>query len=98
MKGEIPKRIPFIEKLQGFCYGLLVALAWIIMVGAIVFILIYFVSFILHKDFFNKDFIQLCIYLVIGTFLVIFVYDQHCRRKILPQKKIINSKNEDNLK
>ena len=87
MKREIPNKISFLEIVQGIIYGTIIVIAWIILILSTIFILIYFFSFIIYKDFFNGDFIQLCIYLIIGTFLIIFVYDEHCKRKIFVKQK-----------
>jgi len=87
MKKEIPKRISFAERVQGILYGISIVIAWALLILSSIFLVIYFFSFIFHKDFFNKEFIQLCIYLIVGTFLFIFVYDERCKNKILRKKR-----------
>lgn len=81
MKKKTPEKFSFLEKVSGGIYGILVFSSWILLIVALVVLVCYFSSFIIRREFFDKDFIQLCIYFVIGTFLIIFVYDEHCKRK-----------------
>lgn len=85
-KGEVPERLSLLEKIQGYIYGIMVVLAWALLIFSSLVLLIYFFSFVINGEFFNKDFIQLCIYVVVGTFLFIFVYDEHWKRKMLRKK------------
>ena len=81
MKRRVPDKFGLWEKITGGIYGVLVCLSWILLIVALIVLVCYFSSFIIRREFFDKDFIQLCIYFVIGTFLIIFVYDERCRRK-----------------
>lgn len=88
MKNKnIPEKIKWHEEFVGWVYSILTVFAWIILILSSMFLIIYFFSFIFKWDIFNKDFIQLCVYLVIGTFLFIFVYDKHCKNKLKNPKK-----------
>lgn len=79
--NHIPQKYSFWEKFKGFTYGILVFIAWILLLFSILFIVIYFFSFIIKKDIFNEEFIQLCIYVTIGAFSLIFIYDERCQHK-----------------
>jgi hypothetical protein len=81
MKKKAPDKISKFETFTGFLYGLFVLISWIAFISSVFFLIKYFMSFIFDKDFSNPQFNSLCITFVIGTFLVIFVYDEHCRKK-----------------
>ena len=82
MKKYKPEDIPKIEKFLGILYSILTWIAVIILCSSVVFLLIYFISFIVRKDIFNDKFIQVCIWFTIGCFLFIFVHDEKCKTKI----------------
>lgn len=86
-KKNIPEKINFLERIASFIYSILTYIAWFLLILSSIFLVIYFFSFIFKGDIFNKDFIQLCIYLAVGTFLFIFVYDERCKNKILKGKR-----------
>jgi len=85
-RKKIPEKIGFIERFTSWVYSFLTVIAWILLIISLICLIIYFFSFIIHKDFFNKDFIHLCIYFIVGTFLFIFVYDEHCKNKLKKPK------------
>lgn len=90
MKSRIPEKVTLLEEVGGFIYGTLILFACIFLVVSSAVLICYFSSFLWKKDFFNPEFIQLCIYFVIGTFLLVFVYDERCKNKL---KKPLNKTN-----
>ena len=81
-KGKVPEKFSFSEKLLGFMYGVITYAAVILLISSLVFFIWNYVSYILDWDIRNPDFIQLCIYLIIGTFTLLFVYDEKCRKRV----------------
>ncbi len=80
-KKNIPKKISKSEKFTSYMYSILIYVAWGLLIISVVVLVSYFFSFMCRKDFYNKEFIQLCIYFVVGCFLFIFVYDEKCKQK-----------------
>lgn len=81
-KKKTPDLIKPLEWFVGFLYGLLTWISVILLIVSVGFLINYFVSFLIRWDIHNPEFIQLCIYLIIGTFSLIFIYDNHCKKKI----------------
>ncbi len=97
---HIPEKYSIWEKIKGFTYSMLIWIAWILLVSSVIILVLYFFSFIIKRDFFNENFIQLCIYIIIGSFSLIFIYDEKCQKKFgvckMPKpNKLINKKEEE---
>ena len=87
MKPRIPEKIKPTEWFRDFVYSALIWISVFILIIGLIAILYYYFIFILNRDFTNPAFFQASVYLVIGSFLVLFVHDEKCRNRILGKKK-----------
>lgn len=86
-KKQVPEKWSFIEECKGLLYSLLVWIACILLFISVIFVVSYFSHFIIKKEFFNEDFIELCIYIIIGSFSLIFIYDEKCKKRMGVKRK-----------
>lgn len=81
-KKNIPLRIPKSEEVISFLYSILTYIAMVLLVVSTLHISIVYICALLFKTQYNEQLAQLGIYIVVGTFLFIFVYDEKCKRKL----------------
>jgi uncharacterized membrane protein len=80
-KGKTPMKYTGQEKAIGFIYSCLTWIAGILLVIATLFLTINYFKYIVTGNIFDKEFIQLSAYYIIGSFLLIFVYDENCKKR-----------------
>jgi len=80
-KKNIPLKIPRLEEFTSLLYSILTYIAIFLLMVSTIHISIVYMSALLWKSQYNEQLAQLGIYIVVGTFLFIFVYDEKCKRK-----------------
>ena len=79
MKKEVPLKPTKQETFLSIIYIIICCILWIILIGGIFHLLSYYFFISLKESFFSSESIKICIYLIIGAFMVLFIYKDKAR-------------------
>ena len=86
MKAKTPIRATKKEVFSLWVYSIIRILLTVFLIITVVHLICYYVFLIQTKGFYDEDSIQICIYIIIGTYLSLFIHRDQVK-KIFKVKK-----------
>jgi hypothetical protein len=81
-QNRVPRRIKWQNKLLGYIYSILTYVAIAGLIVSTIHILFVYVNALYFGKVFDVELVKLSVYIITGTFLFVFVYDERCRIRL----------------
>lgn len=80
MKKVPPLKPTKIEIVRVLVYWLVCATLWLSLICASIHLVIYYIHQIINQGLYDQESMKIGVYVIIGTFLFLFIYRDHVKR------------------